>query len=160
MNAAAARRFERELAKDPDLARWWYRFEFLKWLIDDDPRNLENTAPAEVDEEVLARDGTNMAKTVAPWLVQSLMARAGCYADERMRANTRLPQLLRAQAEALLARIPHQCDSWCYGCSAAAKYAREAAELFELGVQVGAALRSEGFATRAVLPRIAGPAPG
>lgn len=158
MNAAAARKFERELAKDADLARWWYRHEFLEWLIDDDPRNLENIEPVETDEEVLARDGTSMAKTVAPWLAQSLLAGVGCYADEQVRASSRLPQLLRARAEAVLAQIPHQCDSHdcgCHGCSAAARHAVQAAELFELAVKVGAAARTRTVAAQSVLSQVA-----
>lgn len=155
MTAAADRKFQRELAKDKDLARWWCRVEFLGWLIDDDPENLGSIEPIEVDEEVLARDGTRMAEAVAPWLARCLLARGGCYADERVRKTSRLPQLLRARAEAALARVPHECDSWrggCHGCYAASRNAKEAAELWELAGKANAAVRGE----MAVVPPVLG----
>lgn len=152
---AAARKFEREIAKDEDLARWWYRVEWLEWLIDDDPRNLENIKPVVVDEEVLARDTTRMAEAVAPWLARCLLAHAGCYADEQVRKNSRLPQLLRVRAEAVLARVPHDCDSWpggCHGCYAASRHATEAAELWEWAGKTDAAVRGD----VAVVPPVLG----
>ncbi|MFK0047766.1 hypothetical protein ACIQU4_27495 [Streptomyces sp. NPDC090741] len=158
MNAAAARRFQRELKRDKELARWWYRFEFLEWLIDDDPRNLEDIEPDEIDEEVLARDGTSMARLVAPWLAAGLLARVGCYADERVSRNSRLPELLLARANAVLAQAPHRCDAWpggCRGCSAASRSAAEAAELFALAAQVGTSVRTKAVAAQQVLPRAA-----
>ncbi|GGU40373.1 hypothetical protein GCM10010289_71490 [Streptomyces violascens] len=49
---------------------WWYRLEFLEWLIDDDPANLQNVVPDDIDEEVRDRVGTSMGKGVAPWLAR------------------------------------------------------------------------------------------
>lgn len=144
MTVAEDRKFRRALAEDQDLALWWHRFEFLEWLIDDDPRNLEDNEPVEVDEEVLARDRTTMAALVAPWLARSLLARVGCYSNGRVRTNSRLPQLLRARAETVLARVPHECDSafgGCLGCYTASRHAAEAAELWEWAGKADAAVR-------------------
>ncbi|MFE6273978.1 hypothetical protein ACFVQ9_34910 [Streptomyces goshikiensis] len=147
---AADRKFQRALQTDPDLARWWYRLEFLDWLIDDDPRNLEDNVPDEIDEEVMAR-ALGTARWVAPWLARGLLARAGCYADEGVRRNSRLPQLLRARADAVLAAAAHECGGgWCFGCSAAARHAAEAAELYELAVRVRVVLSAEAAAPPAL----------
>ncbi|KOU43182.1 MULTISPECIES: hypothetical protein [Streptomyces] len=154
---AADRRFERELRRDKDLARWWYRHEFFQWLIDDDPENLEGVDPAQVDEEVLERDGTGYGKVLAPWLARGLLAHAGCYAEAGARRASRLPALLIQRADAALAGLAGYRSSSPDGSGYyAARYSKEVAELYELAWEVTCAVRQEQHAPAASdLPRAA-----
>ncbi|MER8120647.1 hypothetical protein [Streptomyces sp. NPDC094031] len=154
---AADRRFEREFRRDKDLARWWYRVEFFEWLIDDDPENLQNVVPDDVDEEVLDRDRTSMWRVVAPWLARGLLERVGCYADAERRRTSRLPVLLVRQADTALAELAQARDSspGDMGYLTPGR-ARAAAELYQLAWDVTCAVRQEQHASAAPdLPRAA-----
>lgn len=152
------------LASDKALSRWWNRLEFLEWLIDDDPENLGTLAPEEADEEVLAR-APSTGRVVGPWLAQCLLDGAGCYADPQVRRNSRLPALLRSQAEAALSRTSHECRRadgvgvGCIGCYTATCHYKAAAELSELSCAVVDVMHRDAAAASNTLSRHQGQAP-
>lgn len=143
------------LANDKALSPWWYRLEFLEWLIDDDPENLDTLAPEEVDEEVLAR-APSTGRVVAPWLAQCLLDGAGCYSVPQVRRDSRLPALLRSQAEAALSHTSHECrraDGVCVGCYTATRHYKAAAELSGLRSEVVDVMQRDAAAASNTPPR-------